>query len=123
MQNASIGVFGASGYSGVELTRLLARHPHARLTFATSDRWVGQTLGEKARLAGPAAALAYCSVEQGLERAKSCDVVCLATPAESSLELAPKLLALGVRAQQLEQLQSVAELPGNDVIAKQRRTA
>jgi N-acetyl-gamma-glutamyl-phosphate reductase len=97
MQNASVGVFGASGYSGIELTRLLARHPHASLKFATSDRWVGQGVGEKARVTGAAAALTYCTVEQGLEQAKGCDVVCLATPAESSLELVPKLLALGVR--------------------------
>ncbi len=97
MQNASVGVFGASGYSGIELTRLLAKHSHVSLRFATSDRWVGQTLGEKARLTGAAQTLTYCSVEHGLEAAKGCDLVCLATPAETSLELVPKLLALGVR--------------------------
>lgn len=97
MQTASLGIFGASGYSGLELTRLLAAHPHASLRFLTSDRWVGQRVGAKAGVSGPSGALCYVSVEQGLAQAASCDVVCLATPAESSLELGSALHALGVK--------------------------
>ncbi len=41
-------IFGASGYAGLELTRLLARHPRVKLAALTSDRWVG----ESARRAG-----------------------------------------------------------------------
>lgn len=93
MQALRAGVIGASGYSGIELTRLVLGHGQAQLAFATSDRWVGQTVRAKTGLGSE---LAYVSVEAGLEAARGCQVVFLATPAESSLELGPKLAALGV---------------------------
>lgn len=88
------GIVGASGYSGMELTRLLLGHRSVKLAFATSDRWVGQQVSAKS---GLPCELAYVSNEAGVEAAKGCDVVFLATPAETSLELAPKLRSLGVR--------------------------
>lgn len=90
----SAGIIGASGYSGIELTRLLLGHRQVSLSFVTSDRWVGQTIAAKTGLPSE---LTYVSNEQGLEAAKHCAVVFLATPAETSLELAPKLRALGVK--------------------------
>ena len=33
----NIGIVGASGYTGVELARLLSNHPDVKLTVATSD--------------------------------------------------------------------------------------
>jgi N-acetyl-gamma-glutamyl-phosphate reductase len=97
MHVARIGIIGASGFSGIELTRILARHPGASLAFLTSDRWVGQPVGPRAAVALPGEGLAYVSVEQGLAAAGGVDAVFLATPAETSLELAPRLRALGVR--------------------------
>jgi len=94
MQTASVGIIGASGYSGLELTRLLARHPKVQLRFLTSDRWVGQEVSKHARVSST---LRYVSVADGLAQAAQCDSVLLATPAESSLELGPKLRALGTR--------------------------
>ncbi len=41
-----IGVLGASGYTGAELLRLLARHPAAELTLLTADRHAGKPLAE-----------------------------------------------------------------------------
>jgi N-acetyl-gamma-glutamyl-phosphate reductase len=93
MQALRAGIIGASGYSGIELTRLLLGHGQASLGFATSDRWVGQTVRARTGLGSD---LAYVSVEAGLEAAAVCQVVFLATPAESSLELGPKLAARGV---------------------------
>ncbi len=97
MHTPSVGIIGASGYSGLEATRILAHHPRATLRFATSDRWVGESLGARAGITGPAAALTYVSQKDAEEQAALCDVVLLCTPAEVSLELAPKLLAKGVR--------------------------
>jgi hypothetical protein len=37
----AIGVFGASGYAGRELCELVARHPRARLAFATANDRLG----------------------------------------------------------------------------------
>ncbi len=107
----SAGVIGASGYSGIELTRILLRHPNAKLNFVTSDRWVGQTIDARTGLGSE---LQYVSNESGLEQAKSVEVVFLATPAETSLELAPKLRALGVRVVDLSgafRLQDLAKYP------------
>ncbi|GMU60487.1 MAG: N-acetyl-gamma-glutamyl-phosphate reductase [Myxococcaceae bacterium] len=93
MQPLRAGVVGASGYSGLELTRILLRHERVTLAFATSDRWEGQAIAAKTGLASD---LSYVSVEQGVAAAKGCQVVFLATPAESSLKLGPRLAALGV---------------------------
>ena len=46
MDEISVGVLGASGYTGAELVRLLSRHPQARLRFLTADRRAGHTMGD-----------------------------------------------------------------------------
>ena len=107
----SAGLIGASGYSGIELTRLLLAHRGVTLSFVTSDRWVGQTIAERTALPSE---LKYVSNDQGLSAAKGCDVVFLATPAETSLQLAPKLRALGVRVVDLAgsfRLQDLSKYP------------
>jgi len=95
MQLHSVAIVGASGYSGLELTRILSRHPNVRLTALFSDRWAGERAGGRLPLEGPSAALAYepLSGAEGIEA----ELALLATPAEASAELAPKLLARGVR--------------------------
>ncbi|KAL5539515.1 hypothetical protein UlMin_045194 [Ulmus minor] len=40
-----IGVLGASGYTGSEIVRLLANHPHFGITLMTADRKAGQSIG------------------------------------------------------------------------------
>jgi N-acetyl-gamma-glutamyl-phosphate reductase len=41
-----IGIFGATGYTGYELVRLLAGHPQAEIAFATSRSSAGQRLSD-----------------------------------------------------------------------------
>lgn len=41
-----IGILGASGYTGVELLRLLGDHPRARIRCLTADRHAGKHLAE-----------------------------------------------------------------------------
>jgi N-acetyl-gamma-glutamyl-phosphate reductase len=43
-QTISVGVYGASGYTGFETLRLLSRHAHIRLRFATSESAAGQNI-------------------------------------------------------------------------------
>src|SRR5512138_2042227 len=96
MHEHSTAIVGASGYTGLELTRLAARHPRLRLAALYSDRWSEEAAGARVPLDGPAAALRY----RPLAEAGSADaeVVFLATPADVSAALAPKLLAAGARA-------------------------
>lgn len=90
-------IFGASGYSGIELTKLLAAHPEVRLEVVAGDRWRGETVSSVLGLGGAAGKLSYVSPEAALEASSGLDVALLATPAEVSLALAPKLLAKGLR--------------------------
>src|SRR5204863_167544 len=41
-----IGILGASGYTGAELLRLLARHPGVDLRLLTADRQAGRPIAE-----------------------------------------------------------------------------
>lgn len=41
-----VGVFGASGYAGLELLRFLLRHPRFELAAVTSEQRAGQPVGE-----------------------------------------------------------------------------
>lgn len=112
MQMLKAGIIGASGYAGVELARLLARHGQVELRFLTSDRWVGEAAA--ARL-GIDSALKFVPVEQGVALAAACDVVFLATPAQSALALAPRLLEAGPKVVDLSgafRLKDAAQYPG-----------
>ena len=91
------GIVGVSGYSGMELARLLARHPRFRLSMATTDRWAGKRLGDLIALSGPSADLVCERVQEGQGRFGALDVVFLCTPAEASIEIAPRALEAGSR--------------------------
>lgn len=39
-----VGVLGAGGYTGIEIARLLARHPHTTIAWATSESSAGRPL-------------------------------------------------------------------------------
>jgi N-acetyl-gamma-glutamyl-phosphate reductase len=41
-----VGILGASGYTGIELVKILSRHPEAQIAFATSDSYAGKTLSQ-----------------------------------------------------------------------------
>jgi len=41
----NVAILGASGYTGAELVRLLAPHPHIRIAALTADRKAGQPMG------------------------------------------------------------------------------
>lgn len=88
-------VFGASGYSGLEVLRILSRHPGVEVRAASSDRWAGLRVAERVR-AWPDGLL-FASHEAVLEASSAGQVALLATPAETSAHLVPHLLERGVR--------------------------
>jgi N-acetyl-gamma-glutamyl-phosphate reductase len=88
------GIAGATGYAGQELVRLLARHPHFGLAMATAS----QATSTPRRLPGLARIWDGEVVPLDIAAlARACDVVFLALPEASSADLAPQLLAAGVR--------------------------
>ena len=94
MHTRTVAVVGASGYSGLELTRIVARHPWLQLSSLYSDRWADEAVGSRVALSGPSAALRY--LPQAAAAGLAADVAFLATPAEVSLALGPVLHARGV---------------------------
>jgi N-acetyl-gamma-glutamyl-phosphate reductase len=90
-----VGIVGGTGYTGVELLRLLAQHPHAELRAITSRKEAGMAVAEMfpnlrghvdLKFSEPAAA--------GLEQ---CDVVFFATPNGVAMQEARALVDAGVR--------------------------
>lgn len=88
MSSHRVIVVGASGYSGGVLARLLASHPHLRLHAATSDARAGKNVGRELGFSSDVVFVPNAEAERA---AASCDVAFLATPAEVSAELGPKL--------------------------------
>ena len=87
----SVGIIGASGFTGAELLRICASHPHFEVKYATGDSQAG-TL---ARSLYPSLAANYPNLvfeEFELAKALACDVVFLGLPHEASLELVPQLI-------------------------------
>jgi N-acetyl-gamma-glutamyl-phosphate reductase len=83
-------VFGASGYTGLELLRWLSLHPQARVVAASSDRWAGDPAF--AHSATAPRGLIFVGHKEALARVEEGDIVLLATSAEVSLDLVPELL-------------------------------
>jgi N-acetyl-gamma-glutamyl-phosphate reductase len=59
-----IGIIGATGYTGLELLRLLGRHPQARIAWLTSESSSGQRLGDVFPLPPALGALPLQPLEQ-----------------------------------------------------------
>jgi N-acetyl-gamma-glutamyl-phosphate reductase len=96
-----VAVAGATGYTGQELLRLLARHPAVAIATATSS---GATSGSPRRLPllarlwdGAIAPLASEASEAVEALAAAADVVFLALPDAAAANLAPALVDAGVR--------------------------
>jgi len=90
-------VIGVSGYSGIETARILSAHPGLSLTLAVSDRWAGERLGDRLPLGDESAGVVVTSQADGVARLGAVDLVFLCTPAEVSMDLAPRALAAGAR--------------------------
>lgn len=92
MVHARVALFGAAGYSGLELCKLLALHPNARLVAAASDTHAGKPV---AALSGASTDLAFVTTREAADTA--CDVALLAIPPEPAGELTRTLRARGVK--------------------------
>jgi N-acetyl-gamma-glutamyl-phosphate reductase len=92
-----VGIIGVSGYSGMELARLLAGHPRFALALAVSDKWAGDLMGDRLPFGGPSATVRIRPQTDAAQAMSGLDLVFLCTPAEASLELAGQALVAGAR--------------------------
>jgi N-acetyl-gamma-glutamyl-phosphate reductase len=95
MATTRVGIIGATGYSGIELVRILSGHPHVSLTYLSSESYTGQSIAEvyphlAARLGHTLDALDPAVI------AERCDAVFVGLPAGKSSEIVPALLAKGL---------------------------
>ena len=89
-------VFGAGGYSGLELLRWLAGHPGAVVAAASSDQHEGRAVSDL--VPGLATSpLRFTSHAATLAETRSGQIALLATPARTAAELVPTLLDRGLR--------------------------
>ena len=87
-ENKAVAVLGASGYTGVELMRLLASHPQLDVVAATASSHEGMAVADLQ----PSLAGAYPGLFSGPRRpraADGADVVFCALPHGASQQLVP----------------------------------
>ncbi len=90
-----VGIVGGTGYTGVELLRLLASHERAEVVAITSRGENGRRLDDLFPNLRGHFDLAF--TEPDVKRLAACDVVFFATPHNVAMQLVPELLAAGTR--------------------------
>lgn len=90
-----VGIVGGTGYTGVELLRLLAVHPDVQLTAITSRKEDGLPVADMFPSLRGRVDIAFSSPDKA--DLKQCDVVFFATPHGVAMAQAPELLAAGVK--------------------------
>ena len=89
------GIIGGTGYTGVELLRILAQHPEVQIHKVTSRADAGKRVdGLYPNLRGYVDAV---FTEPSMESLGECDVVFFATPNGIAMRMAEPLLERGVR--------------------------
>lgn len=91
-----IAVVGASGYTGVELLRLLARHPEVELVSVTSRQYAGQQVAEVFPSLAGSLDLVFSDVDPGSFKNKV-DLVFTAVPHQTAMGMIPAILDSGCR--------------------------
>ena len=91
-----VGIVGGTGYTGVELLRLLAGHPEVEVTTITSRAEAGVRVDELYPNLRGHFDLEF--VPPDFDQLKSCDVVFFATPHGVAQSMMSQLLDRGVRA-------------------------
>jgi N-acetyl-gamma-glutamyl-phosphate reductase len=90
-----VGIVGGTGYTGVELMRLLARHPRVKLEVITSRSQAGSAVAELFPNLRGQIDLNFSEPAAGSYR--DCDLVFFATPNTTAMSQAEELLDAGIR--------------------------
>lgn len=90
-----VGIVGGTGYTGVELLRLLAAHPEVQLTAITSRKEDGLPVADMFPSLRGRVDIAFSAPDKA--DLTQCDVVFFATPHGVAMAQAPELLKAGVK--------------------------
>jgi N-acetyl-gamma-glutamyl-phosphate reductase len=90
-----VGIVGGTGYTGVELLRLLAQHPQVEIAAITSRGEAGTLVADYFPSLRGKVGLSFCDPAQA--SLEGCDLVFFATPNGIAMQQAAALLTAGVR--------------------------
>ncbi len=90
-----VGIVGGTGYTGVELLRLLALHPQVELSVITSRADAGTPVSQLFPNLRGYVNLSFCHPD--VAHLETCDVVFFATPNGIAMQQTRALLAAGVK--------------------------
>lgn len=90
-----VGIVGGTGYTGIELARLVLAHPAMELTCITSRQDAGQPLATQWPQLAARTDLRFCAPD--LDVLQACELVFFATPHGTAMAMAGNLLEAGVR--------------------------
>ena len=90
----SVGIIGASGYTGEELVKILQNHPEVEIKSLTSRSHAGKKISDIFDLVKP---LKGTFKSPTIDNLIGCDVVFFATPNGVAMDMAESLLEKGIR--------------------------
>lgn len=90
-----VGIVGISGYSGFTTLKLLLNHPQVRLTYVSANTTTGSLVDIWPQFKGRTKLV--CEKFNPDKAAELCDLVFLAVPHHSSMQITPLLLKKGIR--------------------------
>lgn len=91
----SVGIVGGTGYTGVELLRILLRHPKAQVRVLTSRTEAGKPVANMFPNLRGHTDLQFSDLN--IDDLKKCDVVFFATPHGVAMQHAKELIAVGTK--------------------------
>lgn len=94
-QQLKIGIVGGTGYTGVELLRLLSKHPNADIVAVTSRSEAGMPVAEMFPNLQGQVDVAFSTPDD--TDLTACDVVFFATPHGVAMQQAPDLIKHGTK--------------------------
>lgn len=99
MSKIHVAIIGGTGYTGVELIRLLSCHPYVSISHLTSRSEKGRKVSEIFPNLHGVCDIAYSDMTDDVmdEIGKVCDVVFFATPHGVAMNHTPRLIAQGVK--------------------------
>ncbi|MDO7500483.1 N-acetyl-gamma-glutamyl-phosphate reductase [Acinetobacter baumannii] len=95
MHVISVGIVGGTGYTGVELLRILLRHPKAQVRVLTSRTEAGKPVADMFPNLRGHTDLQFSDLN--IDALKKCDVVFFATPHGVAMQHAKDLIAAGTK--------------------------
>nr|AEI30275.1 N-acetyl-gamma-glutamyl-phosphate reductase [uncultured microorganism] len=94
-QKVKVGILGATGYTGVELCKIISRHPNANLVFLTSETYADKRMHEVFPELRGVCEHKLIPLEEGIER--RADVVFSCLPHAKSADTCLKFLERRIR--------------------------